>query len=122
MRMAHSKWGKRLVRVLKILHEEILAGTEPSHHCDAHHRYQVELGENRCSSYHNIFIYVEPIRWPIGESIRFWSCRLWFDSESGQTNDCKIGIHSFPAKRSTLKGQCGEQTGKFTCGAVGKDT
>ena len=23
------------------------------------------------------------------------SCRLWFDSESGQTNDFKIGIHSF---------------------------
>ena len=25
------------------------------------------------------------------------SCRLGFDSESGQTNDLKIGIHSFPA-------------------------
>ena len=25
------------------------------------------------------------------------SCRLGFDSESGQTNDFKIGIHSFPA-------------------------
>ena len=30
-----------------------------------------------------------------------------FDSESGQTNDLKIGIHSFPAWRSALKGQCG---------------
>ena len=34
---------------------------------------------------------------------------LGFDSESGQTNDFKIGIHSFPAWRSALKGQCGEQ-------------
>ena len=25
------------------------------------------------------------------------SCRLGFDSESGQTNDFNIGIHSFPA-------------------------
>ena len=30
-----------------------------------------------------------------------------FDSESGQTNDLKIGIHSFPAWRLALKGQCG---------------
>ena len=30
-----------------------------------------------------------------------------FDFESGQTNDLKIGIHSFPAWRSALKGQCG---------------
>ena len=33
----------------------------------------------------------------------------------------KIGIHSFPAWRSALKRQCGEQAGKFTC-AVGKGT
>ena len=46
---------------------------------------------------------------------------LWFDSESGQTNDFKIGIHSFPALRSAFKGQCGEQAGKFTL-AVGKGT
>ena len=26
-----------------------------------------------------------------------WTYRLGFDSESGQTNDFKIGIHSFPA-------------------------
>ena len=38
----------------------------------------------------------------------------------GQTNDFKICIHSFSA--STLKGQCGEQAGKFTCCAVGKGT
>ena len=50
------------------------------------------------------------------------SCRLEFDSESGQTNDFKIGIHSFPAWRSALKGQCKEQAGKFTCCAVGKGT
>ena len=50
------------------------------------------------------------------------SCRLGFDSESGQTNDSKIGIHSFPASCSALKGQCEEQAGKFTCCAVGNDT
>ena len=32
-----------------------------------------------------------------GKSIRLWSCRLGFDTKSGQTNDCKIGIHSFLA-------------------------
>ena len=30
-----------------------------------------------------------------------------FDSDSGQTNDVKIGIHSFPVWRSALKGHCG---------------
>ena len=30
-------------------------------------------------------------------SVRLKSCRLWFDFESGQTNDFKLGIHSFPA-------------------------
>ena len=34
----------------------------------------------------------------------------------------KIGIHSFSAWRSALKGQCGEEAGKFTCCAVGKGT
>ena len=55
-------------------------------------------------------------------SVCLLSCRLGFDSESGQTNDFKIAIHSFPARRSALKGQCGEQAGKFTCCAVGKGT
>ena len=32
----------------------------------------------------------------------------------------KNGIHGFPAGRSALKEQCGEQDGKFTCCAVGK--
>ena len=40
-------------------------------------------------------------------------------SESGQTNDFIIGIHRFPAWRSALKGQCGEQAGKQ---ALGIDT
>ena len=30
-------------------------------------------------------------------SVCLLSCGLGFDSESGQTNDFKIGIHSFPA-------------------------
>ena len=53
------------------------------------------------------------------KSVRLCSCRLGFASESGQTNDFEIGIHSFPAWRSALKGQCGEHAGKYTC-AVGK--
>ena len=36
------------------------------------------------------------LRWPSSESVRLGSCRLGFYSESGQTNDFKIGIHSFP--------------------------
>ena len=29
-----------------------------------------------------------------------------FDSEFNQTNDFKVGIHSFPSRHSTLKGWC----------------
>ena len=36
------------------------------------------------------------------------SVDLGFDSESGQTNDLKIGIQSFPAWRSAFKGKSGE--------------
>ena len=50
------------------------------------------------------------------------SVDLGFDSESGQTDDFKIGIHSFPAGRSAFKEQCGEHAGKFTCCAVGIGT
>ena len=32
-----------------------------------------------------------------GKSVRFGSCRLGFDYESDQTNNFKIGIHSFRA-------------------------
>ena len=63
---------------------------------------------------------VRQLRWPSGESVRLESCRLGFDSESGQTDDFKVGIHSFPAWRLPLKGQCGGQAGKLTCCAVGK--
>ena len=45
---------------------------------------------------------VEWIRAPASGSVD-----LGFDSKSGQTNDLKIDIHSFPACRSALKGQCG---------------
>ena len=44
------------------------------------------------------------LRWPRGKSVCFWSCRLGFDSESGQTNGLKSGIHSFPARPSALNG------------------
>ena len=38
------------------------------------------------------------LRWPSNECVRLSSGRLGFDSESGQTNDFKIGIHcSIPA-------------------------
>ena len=60
------------------------------------------------------------LRWPSGKSARLWSCRLEFDSKFGQTNDFKVGVHSFPACRSAMKEKCGEQAGKFTCCAVGQ--
>ena len=41
--------------------------------------------------------FVVQLSWASGKSIYLWSCRLGFDSESGQINDFKIGIHSFPA-------------------------
>ena len=40
--------------------------------------------------------------WPNGKSVRLGSCRLKFDSESGQTDDFKIGARSFPAWRLAL--------------------
>ena len=43
-----------------------------------------------------VFITAHMAEW-YGKSVRLESCRLGFDSESGQTNDFKIGIHSFPA-------------------------
>ena len=39
-----------------------------------------------------------------------------------KTNNFQVAIHRFPAGRSALKGQCGDQAGKFTCCAVGKGT
>ena len=39
-------------------------------------------------------------------------CKLWFDSDSSQTNDL-IGVHVFLGQGSALKRQCGEQAGKF---------
>ena len=32
----------------------------------------------------------------------------------------KRGIHSFPAWHSALRGDCGEQEGKFACCALGQ--
>ena len=58
----------------------------------------------------------------MGKSVRLGSCILGLNFESGQTNDFKIGIRSFSAGRSALKGQCEEQARKFTCCAVGKGT
>ena len=55
-----------------------------------------------------------------GRVVRVYICgtverRPRFDYQSGRTNDFKVAIHSFPNCRSTLKGQCKEQVGKFTC-------
>ena len=51
-------------------------------------------------------------------------CSFASDFQSGQTNDFKIDIHSFPgpAWRSALMEQFGEQAGKFSCYAIGKGT
>ena len=35
------------------------------------------------------------LRWASSKSVCLWSCKLGFDSGSGQTNNFKIGIHSF---------------------------
>ena len=48
--------------------------------------------------------------------------RIYFGVGSNQTNEFKIGIHSFPAWRLVLNRQCEEQAGKFTCYAIGKGT
>ena len=45
----------------------------------------------------NVQITSKQLRWPSDESVQLRSCRLGFDSKSGQTNGFKIGIHSFPA-------------------------
>ena len=63
----------------------------------------------------NQFLQTQQLRWPGGKSVCLWCYTLRFDSESGQTNDLKVNIHSFPAGRSVLKGQ-------FTCCAVRKGT
>ena len=62
----------------------------------------------------------QPLRWRSSNGVYLCNCRLGFDFKSGQTNDYKTDIYNFPARRSTLKGQFGEQAGKFTCCAVGK--
>ena len=46
------------------------------------------------------------------------SVNLGFDSKSGQTNDLKIGIHSFPAG-CQHQGDSVEQAGKFAYCAHG---
>ena len=47
-----------------------------------------------CKHAHILFT-LSQLRWPSDKIVRPWSCRLVFDSESGQTNVSKIGIHSF---------------------------
>ena len=49
------------------------------------------------------------------------SVDLGFDSESGQTNDFNIGIHSFLLDVQHWRDSV-EKAGKFTCCAVGKGT
>ena len=60
-----------------------------------------------------ISFWFQHLGWPSGKSVRLGSCRLGFDSKSRQTIDFKIGIHSFPAWRSALKGQCGAEFPKL---------
>ena len=49
-----------------------------------------------------LFIHFEQLSCSSGKSVCLWSCRLGFDSESGQTNDIKIGVHSFSATDAQL--------------------
>ena len=59
------------------------------------------------------------------ERVYLWSCRLKFDTliaSRVKPVTLKIGIQSFPASRSALKRQCGQQAGKFIRCAVGKGT
>ena len=37
---------------------------------------------------------LQQLRWPSCKSVCLWRCRFWFDSESGQTKDLKIGVHT----------------------------
>ena len=46
----------------------------------------------------------QQLRWPIGTSVRLGSCRLGLNSESGQTNDLKIGMHQSRRQSSRLRG------------------
>ena len=56
-------------------------------------QHSSEETSQRWRAFHN----TRQPRWPSGKSVRLGSCRFGFDSESGQTNDFKIVIHSFPA-------------------------
>ena len=47
---------------------------------------------------------------------------LEYNTESGQNKNSKLGIHSFAASRSSIKGIVGEQASKFACCAIGKGT
>ena len=52
-----------------------------------------------------LLLYNIHLRWPSGISVRLGSCRLEFDSKSGQTNDFKIGIQSqLPCLTLSIKG------------------
>ena len=42
-------------------------------------------------------IYLKNLNSSHNPVVRESTSGLWFDCESGQTNNCKIGIHSFPA-------------------------
>ena len=59
--------------------------------CYKHHQYDFELDRKSKESFFNSSD--GRVVW----SVRLLSCRLGLDSESGQTNDFNIGIHSFPA-------------------------
>ena len=50
------------------------------------------------------------------------SVDLGFDSDSGQTNDLKIGIHAASLLDVQHERDSVEKAGKFACCAVGKST
>ena len=67
-------------------------------------RNNVELGSTvrtirRCSVINRVNCEASPVSqrtWPNGKLVRFWSCGICFDSESGQISDFTIAVLSFP--------------------------
>ena len=75
-------------------------------------RNNVELGSTvrtilRCSVINRVNCEASPVSqrtWPNGKLVRFWSCGICFDSESGQISDFTIAVLSFPPWRSAFEG------------------
>ena len=60
-------------------------------------QYSIAVLKYRGTAHLSIPVYTISSDGRVVWSVCLLSCRLGFDSELGQTNDFKIGIHSFPA-------------------------